>query len=310
MPRSAVPPRQLLFLPFRGTAACAQGLLTRGMLQGPAWVRLFPDVYLHRDARLDHRTWCDAAALLLPAGAAVGGLSAAYLWGVDLLPAEAPVSVAVPRTGRMRRHSRLAVRYTALPDHDVTRFAGIPLTTPLRTAFDLGRRPPLPEAVVAMDALLNRRLLTLDELRAYAEDRPWAGSRQLTDVLTLAEPLTESPMETRLRLIVVQAGLPRPVAQHDVRDREGRFVGRLDLAYPDIRLGLEYEGDHHRDRATFRHDMARTNALRVAGWTILRFTADDVLRHPRRIIQQIDAILHDPRREPNATHVKTRLDHV
>lgn len=291
------------FLPFRGSAAIAEGLLTRGRLAGPAWVRLFPDVYIHRDARLDHRAWCDAVALILPDGAAISGLSAAYLWGVELLPADAPVSVAVPRTGRLRRHARLAVSYAALAGDDLAWFAGLPVTAPARTAFDLGRRGSLGDAVVAVDALLNRRVVTLDELTRYAARRSWAGSRQFAEVLALAEPLAESPMETRLRLVLRDAGLPRPVAQHEVRDSLGRFIGRIDLAYPRARLGLEYEGDHHRDRGTFRHDLARANALRAAGWTVLRLTADDVLRYPGRIVQQIRAVVRDRPREPNATQV-------
>jgi very-short-patch-repair endonuclease len=98
-------------------------------------------------------------------------------------------------------------------------------------------------------------------------------------------------METRLRLTVVEGGLPRPVAQHRVYDERGRFVGRLDLAYPEWKIGIEYDGDHHRDPAAFRRDLVRLNALRVAGWTILRFTSSDVYRNPERIVAQIRAVL-------------------
>ncbi|MEV7228582.1 DUF559 domain-containing protein [Polymorphospora sp. NPDC051019] len=79
-------------------------------------------------------------------------------------------------------------------------------------------------------------------------------------------------------------GLPPPVAQHEVHDHRGRFVGRVDLAYPRWRIAIEYEGDHHRERTQFRRDVARLNDLRACGWLVLRFTADDVLRHPERII--------------------------
>lgn len=262
------------------------------MLRGPSWRRLLPDVYLHRDSRLDHRTWCEAVALVLPLGSAIGLLSAAYLWSVNLLPTGAPVHAVIPRAARVRRHPAVSVTRTQLFPDEITRFGGLPVTTPLRTAFDLGRRPPLEDAVIAVDALTHRRLVSLDDLAKCAAGRPrWTGNRQLASVLSLAEPLTESPMETRLRLILIQAGLPRPVAQHEVRDGLGRFVARLDLAYASWRLGLEYEGDHHRDRAVFRHDLARVNALRALGWTVLRFTADDVLRHPGRIVQQVLAVV-------------------
>jgi hypothetical protein len=112
VPATAHVPRQLSFAPFRGSAAIADGLLTRAQLRGRAWRRLLADVYVHRDTTLDHRTWCEAVALTLPTGAAVGGLSAAYLWGVDLLPRDAPVAVVAPRTTSLRRSPRTAVAYS------------------------------------------------------------------------------------------------------------------------------------------------------------------------------------------------------
>jgi hypothetical protein len=286
---ATVPPR-LGFLPFRGTDAVASGLLTRRMLAGPTWRRLLPDVYVRADAFRadDHRMWCDAARLILPAGAAIGGRSAAFLWGVDLLSRENPVTVVAPRPTRMREHPGLVVKHTVLEPDDLTRFAAIPVTTPLRTAFDLGRWESRVDAVVAVDALLNRRLLKLDMLDACLQRRPgWPGTALLREVLSLAEPLSESPMETRLRLLLIDAGAPRPVAQHDVLDSRGRFLGRVDLAYPALRIALEYEGDHHRERAHFRQDVSRLNALRAAGWIVLRFTADDVLRRPKRVARDV-----------------------
>ena len=98
-------------------------------------------------------------------------------------------------------------------------------------------------------------------------------------------------METRTRLLLVLAGLPLPLVQFDVYDAAGRFVARVDLAYPQIKLAIEYDGDHHRERSTFRRDVARLNALRLCGWTVLRFTADDVLRHPAKVVAQVQAIV-------------------
>ncbi|WP_327029593.1 hypothetical protein OG989_02825 [Micromonospora sp. NBC_01740] len=106
MPSAARVPRCLAFLPFRASAAIADGLLTRTMLRGPSWQRLLPDVHVHRDGYRadDHRMWCDAVALSLPVGGAIAGRSAAYLWGVDLLRRDAPVTVLLPRAARMRAH--------------------------------------------------------------------------------------------------------------------------------------------------------------------------------------------------------------
>jgi very-short-patch-repair endonuclease len=116
--------------------------------------------------------------------------------------------------------------------------------------------------------------------------------RAAAAALDLARLEVESPMETRLRLAIVFGGLPEPVVQYAVRTPQGRFVARLDLAYPEKRVGLEYDGDHHRDRETFRADAVRLNRLRLLDWSVLRFTADDVLRNPDRMLAQIRAALN------------------
>ncbi|MEU7571300.1 DUF559 domain-containing protein [Micromonospora sp. NPDC049240] len=290
-------PRDLSAWPFRASRAVADGRFTRPMLRGPTWVRLLPDVYVHRDAYRadDHRMWCDAVGLRLPPDAALAGRSAAYLFGADLLARNAPVTALLPTAVRLRPHPRLRVIRSPLPERDRIRFAGLPVTTPLRTAFDLGRAGPRAEALVAVDALLHRRVVELTALRAYAAEHPgWPGAPLLREVLALAEPLSESPMETRLRLLLLDAGLGPLTAQHEVR-AGGHFLARVDLAWPALRLAVEYDGDHHRQRAQFRQDVARLNALRAAGWIVLRFTADDVLRRPTATVALVRQALAERR---------------
>jgi very-short-patch-repair endonuclease len=96
-------------------------------------------------------------------------------------------------------------------------------------------------------------------------------------------------METRLRLVLTRSGLPMPVLQHRVFDQSGLFVARLDLAYVESRLGVEYDGECHWEPRAVRRDLRRQNALRALGWSLLRFTADDVLRYPIRVVAQVDA---------------------
>ncbi|WBB79180.1 hypothetical protein O7606_23860 [Micromonospora sp. WMMD882] len=272
----------------------ADGLLTWTMLRGRAWQRLLPDVYVHRAGHQsdDHRLWCEAVALVLPPGAAIAGLSAAYLWGAGGLPAGAPVTVVLPRAARMRPHARVSVTRSVLADDDLTTQAGLPVTTTVRTAFDLARRPPRTDAVVAVDALLRRRVVDLPTLREYAAARSgWPGLPQLREVLALADPLAGSPMESRLRLLLLDAGLPPPATQHDVHDAAGRFVCRVDLAYPARRVAVEYEGTPSREPAQVRQEASRFQALRAAGWRVVRCTADDVLRHPARTARMVAGAL-------------------
>jgi Protein of unknown function (DUF559) len=263
------------------------------MLKGRSWRRLMPDVYVAADAydADDHVMWCRAVALTLKSGDAIDRYSAAFLWGVDLLPyATAPVSVT--RSAPEWPHPRRNTIRAKLEPGEITTLAGIPVTVPIRTAFDLGRQPNRVHALVALDAFCHRRLVRLPDIADYLSERPrWPGVCSLRELLTLVDARAESPMETRLRLLLHDAGTPAPVPQYDVRDADGRFLARVDLAYPQWRIALEYEGDHHREKTQFRRDIARVNALRQAGWLVLRFTADDVLRHPRQVVQHVlDAI--------------------
>lgn len=150
--------------------------------------------------------------------------------------------------------------------------------------------------MIALDAFCHRRLIRLPELTHYAAERArWPGVCSLRELLMLVDGRTESPMETRLRLLLHDADAPPPVPQFEVRDDGGHFLARVDLAYPQWRIALEYEGDHHREKAQFRRDIARVNALRQAGWLVLRFTADDVLRHPERVVQHVLAAIRERR---------------
>ncbi|WP_436527813.1 endonuclease domain-containing protein [Actinoplanes sp. HUAS TT8] len=276
-------PDELTRIPFRGSVAIAEGRTTRGALRGSAWRRLLPDVYVHRDLPIDHRVWCAAVGLALPAGTAIGGPSAAHLWGAELLHPDPPVSVVAPRDRWTKRNRRIMTHHTVLAPEDLTVLSGVPITTPTRTAFDLGRRLSRTDAVMLIDAMLRERTLQAEAAAGLARQRPgWPGAARLRAVLSLADCRAESPMETRLRLLIHDAGIARPQPQFEVRDHLGRFVARVDLGWPAARVAAEYEGDHHRERTQFRRDVHRLNALRDAGWTVLRFTANDVLRAPHK----------------------------
>jgi hypothetical protein len=289
----SVVPDVLRFAPFIGSDAVSGGLLTRGQLAGPAWRRLFRNVYLHAGTRPDTLTWCQAANLALPPGGVLSHRAAAFTYGVNLLPATRPViDVTVPLSVRMRPEPGLVVHRARLPDGDVVRRGGLFVTGPGRTAFDLGRHTDRATGVVGLDALLHRRIIRPSDLVDISVGRAgWPGVLGFRAAAALARPGAESPMETRLRLCVVDGGLPEPRVQYEVFDADGLFVARLDLAYDEFRLGLEYDGDHHRERDRFQRDAVRGNRLRLCGWTVLRFTAPDVFRHPERLVAQVRGLL-------------------
>jgi Protein of unknown function (DUF559) len=276
-------------VPFRGSQAVARGTVTSRQLCGPRFRRLFRDVYILASVEVDHLTLCQAAALLLPPGAALSHDSAALFHNVPpFLPGRQPVHISVPPQYRPTRSDTLVLHRVRLEPGGIMCRGGQAVTSPARTAFDLGSGADIVTSVVALDALLYQRIVKPTGLAAIAHHRAGRpGARRFRRAAALARPDVESPMETRVRLLLLAAGLPEPAIQYEVYDSSGLFVARLDLAYHHLRIGMEYDGDHHRQRDTFRRDAVRLNRLRLLGWTVLRFTADDVHRHPDRLIAQV-----------------------
>jgi hypothetical protein len=226
-----------------------------------------------------------AVARRIPAGAAFSGRTAAWLHGLDLAPCD-PIEVTIPEPIGSGHRAGLSVRRGALPREDIVRRRGLPTTSPLRTVIDLGGRDPLPEGVVAADMFLHAGLVSVDTLRAYVAENPGAkGVARLRRVVELAEPKSESPMETRLRLLLVLAGLPRPDVQVSLHDDQGNFLGRPDLLYSRQRLAIEYDGGNHRERMV--DDDRRQNGLVGSGIRLLRFTAADVYGTPDLVVMHV-----------------------
>ena len=273
---------------FRGSTAVRQGLLTPDDLRGPAWRRLFPDV--HADARLEvtHALRARAAATVLLPHAVVSGCSAAVLWGLDdLAGPEDDVEITVA-PGRPRGAAPgVVVRRRALPARHTRPVVGVRATAPETTAVELAARLPADEGVVLLDRFVAARLTTLTTLRIEAAELTGRGCRRARQAAVRADGLAGSPQETRLRLLLHRSALPRPVAQHVVRQHD-RFVARLDFAWPAHRVALEYEGRWHTTRIAA--DRRRIEALQAAGWRVLFVTAAD-LHSPGPLLARIAAAL-------------------
>lgn len=172
-------------------------------------------------------------------------------------------------------------------DPDVQVVGGLPVTSGARTWADLAPRLGLDDLVVLGDAVLRHGWADLVELTAMAARPGRRGARRMRAAIPLLEPRTDSPMETRLRLLLVRAGLPRPQAGHDVVV-DGAWLARPDLSYPALRIAIEFDGDHHRtSRAQWQRDIGRRRSLEDAGWLLIVVTADDVLRHPEALVERV-----------------------
>jgi hypothetical protein len=222
---------------------------------------------------------------MLPASAVFVGLTAAWMNGLDFEPAS-PVEIALPGDDHLRSRAGLLVRHCSVVD-DIVKIRDLPATNLSRTLLDLCARLPPVDALVAIDMACHARLIDQDTLRHYADGaKGRRGVGRLKFLVDRAAP-AESPMETRLRWLLINAGLPVPEVQTDLYDGEGNFVGRADLYYPSAHLVIEFDGGNHRDRLV--SDNRRQNALIEAGYRLLRFTAADVYGRPEAIVAQVRA---------------------
>jgi hypothetical protein len=245
------------------------GLLIPDALRSSAWRRLFRGVYA--DARLpdDFGVRIRGAGLLMPPEAAFSGRTAAYLRGATgLVEAATPVEVSLPTGCRFGGVSGMRVRRTRLTAEEVTCVHGRRCTTPVRTALDIARREPLLDSVAALDLLLSRGIVARSGLHeAAAATGSLPGLRRAVRAIELADGRAESPPESRVRVLLALAGLVA-VPQFVVRDEDGAFVGRVDLAFPAQRALRRRMARRPRDRGGSprrgRADRSRQGGARQA----------------------------------------------
>ena len=261
--------------PFIGTEAISSGELSPRTLKS-GHDRIFRNVYAPNGRVLTSADKAVAAWLWSGRQATMAGLSAAALHGTQWIDPNKPAELyrrnGKPTTGI------LIHRDEVLPD-ECQLVRGISATTPARTAFDLGRRPGRTMAVVYVDALANATELSPDPMHELIGTHPGVrGLRQLREVLELMDGGAESPQETRTRLVLVDADLPKPETQICV----GRW--RIDMGYREFKVGVEYDGEQHwTDPRRRNHDIDRHADLSARGWIIIRVSAD-MLRYRREVI--------------------------
>jgi hypothetical protein len=286
MPRVARIPSELTRRPFALDEARAAGV-TLDALRSPVWQRLGAQLYtwsgLKEDPLLLLRVW----ARLLPRDVVFAGATAAWLHGLDLPPIK-PVEVVAPPSSSLRTREGLRVRRCEIPAVEVVSRQGLRTTALPRTLATLCLREPAVEALVAIDMALRKHRTDAATLVSYGQ-KGGPGGKRLRLLAGIAAP-AESPMETRLRWLLISAGLPRPEVQTELRDGAARFAGRVDLYYPEARLVLEYDGSIHREQLV--EDNRRQNLLVNAGYRLLRFTAADIYKRPDVVVAQVRAELY------------------
>lgn len=256
-------------------------------------VRLSRDTYLPAAVAGELRARIAAVLLTAPGFAVVSHTSAAALWDLEI-PLQRPdrrIHLTVSTGSAVRGRSDRVIHRSPLHDGDVVRYESFFRTSLARTWLDLAGMLQ-PAALLAVTDQLLARGCTVEELDRQLAGRPRGrGVARARSVLPVADRRAGSPMESVLRWLLHVNELPAPDLQHVVRTAGGRFVGETDLAWPDHKVLVEFDGEVHRDRDVFVNDLRRQNQLIAEGWIVLRFSSADVLGRPDDVVAQIRAAL-------------------
>ena len=204
--------------------------------------------------------------------------SAAGLWGIETVRPDPRLHVTIPRARWNPRRTAVVLHRADLGAGEAARARDVPVTSVIRTLRDLSAALPLPEAVIAVDSALRARLVTPASLVG--------ACGALARAVVLADAASGSVLESLCRVLLVQAGWPPERTQL----RIGAI--RVDFAWPSRQLVVEVDGfAFHADRAAYRADRRRTNALVLEGWRVLRFSYEDVTRRPEHVLASVRTAL-------------------
>ena len=270
------------------TAAQARELgITPGVLRGPRYRRLFSGVHIGSDVVVDTRVRALAALAIAPEGALVARHTAAVLLG-GVVPPSADLHLALP-VGRMRVPGIVARRSR---HQAYARLGALRLTTAEDTFADLGADLSLVDLVVLGDSLVRSGRASPASLQATASLVPGARGRLLRRAAGLVRSGVDSAMESRLRMLLVLAGLPEPVVNHIEFGEGGRWRRRFDLSFPAHRLAIEYDGRQHAESARqWERDVARREGLDRDGWRLVVVLAKGIYRESAQTLDRVVAAM-------------------
>lgn len=277
-------------LPFIGTEALAAGNVTRRTLVSRHRM-VYRNVYLPQGIELTPERRAVAAWLWSQRNATAAGLSAAALHGTQWIDSALPAELIRQDTCDV---DGIVIHRGRLRDDESCVVQGIPITTPARTAFDLGRRARFEAAIIRVDALAKATGLKPPDVEHLAADHRGArGIVQLRRVVALMDGGAESPQETRTRLLLIAAGFPRPRTQIVVVDDYGEFIGRVDMGWDEWKVCVEYDGPQHWDDSEqHARDIDRLADLASQGWLVIRVSRDLLRFRPHVFLGRVrDAML-------------------
>jgi hypothetical protein len=272
--------------PFIGSEAVASGALTKAQL-ATRYCRLFPDVYVDRDVDVTAELRARAGWLWTGRRGVVAGFAAAALHGSKWVDDGQVVELI---HDNLRNPAGIQTHRERIDEDEIEVTAGIPVTSPVRTALDFGCWFPIMTAVAGIDALARATDLKAVDVellaRRYAGRRGIARARQAVELFDAG---AQSPKESWLRVVLIQAGLPKPHTQIPVLDEFGSAIAYLDMGWEDVKVAVEYDGEQHRsDRRQYTWDIRRSEMLARLGWIVVRVVAGD---RPAEVVRRVRAAL-------------------
>lgn len=228
---------------------------------------------------------------ILATGGVVSHDAAAALHGIEM--AHRPDRrLTVGRNRARVAHPGCVVHRADLGASEVMRVDGLPATTPLRTILDCARALEPVEAVVIADSAVRQGLVSFARLRQASREARGRGAGRLRQVIDCCDPCSESVLESALRMLLIEQGIRPPTSQYELRAVSGRHLATVDFAWPDLRVIVEADGfAYHRDRKAYLRDRNLGNACTLAGWRLLRFSWEDVFRHPAYVVRSTQRVL-------------------
>lgn len=270
-------------------------------LAGPGWRQVAHGWHVPAGAAVSTTQRIVEATSMAPLGR-VSGWAAAYVLGADALDGQDPFSgarqavrVVLPSGASYRSVPGLRCVRAELDTSETEARHGFGVTTGVRTAFDLAREASdLTEAVVALDTLIRAGLFKIQPLQQKLVEADGArGVRQARLAAGLCRPGVRSPWETRLRMFVLELGLPEPQVNVPVFDLDGQFLGTPDLLDVDAGFALEFDGAGHRERDQHRRDNVREERFERGGLVVARADSLDLRAHRPELGRRILAARAD-----------------
>ena len=255
--------------PFVGSEALTRRQLPERTLR-KSFEQLYPGVYVPRDIEPTARQRAEAAWLWSKRRGVVAGQSAAAMLGAKWVDGRQPAEMI---HDNRKSPGCLIVRTETLSHEETLRIGAMEVTTPARTAFDIGRHTvQRVQAIQRLDALANATGVKVADVDAVVDAHPGVrGLRSLSRVLPLVDGGAESPQETVARLALIDAGLPAPQTQLEIYNGYGGFVARVDMAYEDVKVAIEYDGPQHwTDPAVRQRDIDKQVELTELKWHVVR----------------------------------------